>query len=507
MLILLIIIIIISLMLFTTKIKNRSAIWMALILCGWFLSMSGLVLYIAKYSGFYYRVNFVLFLNDSFRRFLLDLPISINSISRLITVGRSIFIYSLLGFAISLDYKRGIMELKIPLLLNLIFPLINIVIYDPIIYKNFIILMSPAHIYILSLLTRIWLVISVTISYIIMLLQLRAISVPWVKNKIKSFLPGLISLTAFYFYLGFMGPLQVTDIRTLYFLYSDFTNFNPPLSLLEWYVSIILTTITTLISIFSLWKYTDVEKKLGKSDLQLERKFKTANMGVRVFTHALKNQTLMIQVLLNQTKEQLLSSQSDPNEKIIQNIDNISHIVSNLIDRMDQLYSSFKSSTIQLKAVQVKEIIERALVRIPYIPINVKINTEIVSNVTILADVHHFPEVIFNIIINGIEAISPQIDGKISLCVTTEDKWCIFEISDNGSGIPESQLECIFDPFYTSKNTNKNWGVGLSFCKQTVISHFGRINVVSNVGKGSTFRIFIPIYSIHTQSNIKNIFS
>lgn len=497
MLILLIIIITFSLILFTTKIKNRSAIWMALILCGWFLSMSGLILYIAKYSGFYYKVNFVLFLNDTFRRFLLDFPISVSSISRLITVGRSIFVYGLLGFTISLDYKKSLISRKIPLILNLIFPVINIIIYDPIIYKNFILIMSPNHVYIISLITRVWLVISVIAAYVIMIMQLRNISVPWVKSKIKSFLPGLISLTAFYFYLGFMGPLQVTDIRTLYFLYSDFTNFNPPLSLLEWYISIILTTITTLISIFSLWKYTDVERELGKSDIQLERKFKTANMGVRVFTHALKNQTLMIQVLLNQTKELVLKNNSESKEEIISNIDNIHDIVGNLIDRMDQLYSSFKSSTIQLKAVQVKEIIEHALIRIPSVPINITINTEITNNVTILADLHHLPEVVSNIIINAIEAIDPQIEGKITIYVTAEGKWCIFEISDNGAGIPASQLESIFDPFYTSKNTNKNWGVGLSYCKQTVLSHFGRINVVSNVGKGSTFKIFIPIYYTH----------
>jgi two-component system NtrC family sensor kinase len=65
-------------------------------------------------------------------------------------------------------------------------------------------------------------------------------------------------------------------------------------------------------------------------------------------------------------------------------------------------------------------------------------------------------------------------------------------IIDTGCGIPENNLKRIFDPFFTSKEVGKGTGLGLSVSHGIVRAHGGVIEVESTVGKGSTFRIYLP---------------
>jgi two-component system NtrC family sensor kinase len=66
-------------------------------------------------------------------------------------------------------------------------------------------------------------------------------------------------------------------------------------------------------------------------------------------------------------------------------------------------------------------------------------------------------------------------------------------VTDTGCGIPQANLQRIFDPFFTSKEVGKGTGLGLSVSYGIVKAHGGKINVESVVGAGTTFRILLPI--------------
>jgi two-component system NtrC family sensor kinase len=66
-------------------------------------------------------------------------------------------------------------------------------------------------------------------------------------------------------------------------------------------------------------------------------------------------------------------------------------------------------------------------------------------------------------------------------------------IIDTGCGIPEGDLQRIFDPFFTTKGVGKGTGLGLSVSHGTIESHGGTIEVESIVGKGTEFRIYLPV--------------
>ena len=71
----------------------------------------------------------------------------------------------------------------------------------------------------------------------------------------------------------------------------------------------------------------------------------------------------------------------------------------------------------------------------------------------------------------------------------------MLEVWDTGRGIPRAECDRLFNPFQQSqeKDASKGWGLGLFICQSIVVAHGGRIEVDSDTGKGSIFRILIPL--------------
>ena len=96
-----------------------------------------------------------------------------------------------------------------------------------------------------------------------------------------------------------------------------------------------------------------------------------------------------------------------------------------------------------------------------------------------------------NLVINAVHA-TPK-GGIISLGVRQVGKYVLFEVKDNGSGIPEAKQKYLFTRFYSDKKELKSSGLGLSICKGMVELMKGKIWFESKPGKGTSFFFTIPI--------------
>jgi two-component system NtrC family sensor kinase len=113
-------------------------------------------------------------------------------------------------------------------------------------------------------------------------------------------------------------------------------------------------------------------------------------------------------------------------------------------------------------------------------------------------DREQIKQVFLNVLLNAIEATSEKgrITVKTRSFLKTGGEPCVqIEFSDTGCGIPEEHLEDIFNPFFTTKNTGS--GLGLSISNQIVQDHKGYIAVESQLGKGSSFFINLPVEQDH----------
>ena len=101
-------------------------------------------------------------------------------------------------------------------------------------------------------------------------------------------------------------------------------------------------------------------------------------------------------------------------------------------------------------------------------------------------------QVIMNLLLNAVQALGEQ-PGRIVIRTGRAGEEVWLEIEDSGAGIAAENLPRIFDPFFTTKPVGKGSGLGLSMSYGIVEKHHGRIEVHSEVGRGSTFRVVLPI--------------
>jgi PAS domain S-box-containing protein len=100
-------------------------------------------------------------------------------------------------------------------------------------------------------------------------------------------------------------------------------------------------------------------------------------------------------------------------------------------------------------------------------------------------------QVLINLCMNALDAMPNG--GELTVELDVQGSDALIRVQDTGSGIPADVCERIFEPFFTTKEAGKGTGLGLSITSEIVKKHSGRIDVQSDVGKGTTFIIHLPL--------------
>ena len=148
-------------------------------------------------------------------------------------------------------------------------------------------------------------------------------------------------------------------------------------------------------------------------------------------------------------------------------------------------------------------------------PKNIRLHFSIPNDIwTILGDPTQVHQILLNLCVNARDAMPNG--GDLTIGVENREldeqyaamniqakpgRYVNISVTDSGTGIPPEILDKIFDPFFTTKELNKGTGLGLSTVMAIVKSHEGVINVYSEPGKGTTFRVYLP--AIETSSEAR----
>ncbi len=176
-------------------------------------------------------------------------------------------------------------------------------------------------------------------------------------------------------------------------------------------------------------------------------------------------------------------------KKIVKQANRCSEIIRGLLDFSRQRKPHKKPSDVNLILQECVSLVSKqALFH------NIQIIKDFKENLQqVVVDPSQMQQVFMNLIINAAEAMNRN--GRLSLTTRFEpdDGFIEIEFADTGHGISEENLERIFDPFFTTKEVGHGTGLGLAISYGIVKEHKGTISVQSEVGKGATFIVRLPV--------------
>ncbi len=172
--------------------------------------------------------------------------------------------------------------------------------------------------------------------------------------------------------------------------------------------------------------------------------------------------------------------------ELIDTLDNSLGLIEDTLGEMKEITNPTEP---EKKLTDVYTLMDQAIIlsRIPSNVILVKDYTE--GFLAISLDEEKIKRVFYNILMNSIEASKPG--NTITISVSVDKDMVVFGFKDEGAGIPESVMQDVFTPFFSTKP--KSLGLGLSFCRLAVESSGGKIDLFSKEGKGTLVEIRLPL--------------
>ena len=167
------------------------------------------------------------------------------------------------------------------------------------------------------------------------------------------------------------------------------------------------------------------------------------------------------------------------------------------VNRLDYIVKQFleaiRPTPPQLKPASLNEVVQRTLdlLKPELDNRNLNVKTRLARDLPLTPiDVAQIQQVLLNLIRNAMQAMTKGGALAVQTGEGAEGVWV--SVADTGGGIPQEMINRIFEPFYTTKK--KGSGLGLMIVQRIVRAHFGRIEVESQVGRGTTFRIWLPLH-------------
>lgn len=170
--------------------------------------------------------------------------------------------------------------------------------------------------------------------------------------------------------------------------------------------------------------------------------------------------------------------------------------LAHMVDELQRLASA-ESAAIQLTLVtcDLAEIARGAADSLAemFVTVGIKLTTRLVS-VPVRADALRLHDVVINLLTNALKYTQPG--GEVVLKTGPEGEWAVLRVSDNGPGIAPDELPHIFDRFFRGRHAAAaagGSGIGLTIAAALVKAHQGRLDVTSDVGKGTRFVVSLPV--------------
>lgn len=455
--------------------------------------LSGVLIYIAKKGGITQELQRFFYFTINLKTKIQYYEITLDHLGFIIALGRYLFPMFLLLMALHYSVVPWIRRNYWIKRIVIIIPVLTIIAYYPTI---FMFLTEHQFQHIVTRITFNWIVLYILVSIILLVHEVYSISMKFFRRQFISITAFIITLSLLFILYFVQDPAQVYQ----FYSYDDvfgFSNYISSLVSIQAYITVvILNVFFAIVGFTSLMRYTKNIFESSREEITIKRKFDAISPGTSIFVHSIKNQLLANRVVFNRIRKQYQEETVDL-VKLKEHTDLLSKQNETILLRIEELYRSIKTNTVHLIPISLEEIIENSLERFQSKYPHHTVDVNVTTHATVLADQMHLSEAIYNLLTNAQEAINEtgkNEEGTISLSCYNVRLYTVFEIKDNGIGMDAEVMKKICEPFYSRKNSNSNWGMGLHYVREIAKEHFGSLRYESTPGVGSTFYILLPRY-------------
>jgi PAS domain S-box-containing protein len=249
---------------------------------------------------------------------------------------------------------------------------------------------------------------------------------------------------------------------------------------------------------------TDItERKRLESQFLRTQRMESIGRLVGGIAHDLGN--LLVPILLG---VKVLKRRESDDDRVVQTLDMIEKSAERGSNMVEQVLAFARGVEGERVALQAKTIIEEvAKITTETFPDDIEVTIDVPDDLhDIVGDATQVQQVLMNLCVNARDAMEDggQIDISAYSAEFSEEaahrnidakpgRYVCLEVSDTGTGIPEEAIDKIFEPFFSTKAEGEGTGLGLSTAYSIVKSHNGFVDVESEAGEGTTFRVYLPV--------------
>lgn len=462
------------------------------------LMLTGILIYISKKGGISKEFQQFLFLSTDIKVKIQYILITLDSLGYMIAIGRYLFPLFLILLALHYSMIPYIRRHKWTIRITFILPLFSLFIYYPTIFR-IITTDNAALQQLIITFSNVWILVYVGIAVFLLLYEAHSISIKFFRRRFLLLATFFLSLALLYVLYFGQDPAQVYQFYSNSFVWKHGIYYLKFILPETTYTVIVLGSfICAMIGFSSLLKYTKEEFDSTREEIVTQRKFNDISLGTSIFVHSIKNQLLANRVISKRIERALAQNHVDLAE-IKEYTEKSNEQNESILERIEELYRSVKTNAVHLIPIRISVVINDSVERFHKKYPNKNVNITIENDDVILADQVDLAEAIANLLTNAQEAITQldeDQDDCISLICYTNRLYNIIEVRDIGIGMSKSEMKRIFEPFYSSKNSNYNWGMGLHYVREIAKEHFGSLRFESVEGEGSTFYFLLPKFKV-----------
>ena len=235
------------------------------------------------------------------------------------------------------------------------------------------------------------------------------------------------------------------------------------------------------------------EKKVNEIKTQRLESLARLTTAAASISHEIKNPLAAISIHVQLAKKAIVSNENIFNEKMKKHFS----VIEEEIDRLNKIVVDFlfavRPIKFEFRLLNINTIISSIVETFEdeFASCMIQIKTELDETIPLLrGDERFLRQAFINIIVNSKHAMV-ETGGLLYISTNKEENAVAVLISDNGCGIPHNIVNKIFEPYFTTKDCGT--GLGLTMTYKVIKEHGGDIHVYSDLGKGTSFKVLLPI--------------